>query len=83
MPPNNLSRDWAIFVKARKLPPISFHPLAAQPCQLLISSKLDPVSVARRVGHASATTTMRIYAHLWKETDDAAANAIDAALGKG
>ena len=29
-----------------------------------------------------ASTTMRIYAHLWKETDDLAANAIDAALGK-
>jgi integrase len=83
MPPNNLSRDWAIFVKARKLPPISFHSLRHSHASLLISSKLDPVSVARRIGHASASTTMRIYAHLWKETDDLAANAIDAALGKG
>ena len=82
MPPNNLSRDWAIFVKARKLPPISFHSLRHSHASLLISSKLDPVSVARRIGHASASTTMRIYAHLWKETDDLAANAIDAALGK-
>ena len=82
MPPNNLSRDWAIFVKARKLPSISFHSLRHSHASLLISSKLDPVSVARRIGHASASTTMRIYAHLWKETDDLAANAIDAALGK-
>jgi integrase len=82
MPPNNLSRDWAIFVKARKLPSTSFHSLRHSHASLLISSKLDPVSVARRIGHASASTTMRIYAHLWKETDDLAANAIDAALGK-
>lgn len=83
MPPNNLSRDWAIFVKARKLPAVSFHSLRHSHASLLISSKLDPVSVARRIGHASASTTMRIYAHMWKENDDLAANAIDAALGKG
>jgi integrase len=83
VPPNNLSRDWAIFVNARKLPPISFHSLRHSHASLLISSKLDPVSVARRIGHASATTTMRIYAHMWKENDDLAANAIDVALGKG
>jgi integrase len=82
VPPNNLSRDWAIFVKARKLPAASFHSLRHSHASLLISSKLDPVSVARRIGHASASTTMRIYAHLWKESDDLAANAIDAALGK-
>ena len=75
IPPNNLSRDWAIFVKARKLPRTSFHSLRH-------SHASDPVSVARRIGHASASTTMRIYAHLWKENDDLTANAIDAALGK-
>jgi integrase len=83
IPPNNLSRDWAIFVKARKLPPISFHSLRHSHVSLLISSKLDPVSIARRVGHAKPTTTMRTYAHLWRDADDLAANAIDAALGKG
>ena len=82
IPPNNLSRDWAIFVKARKLPGTSFHSLRHSHASLLISSKLDPVSVARSIGHASASTTMRIYAHLWKENDDLTANAIDAALGK-
>ena len=83
IPPNNLSRDWAIFVKARKLPPISFHSLRHSYVSMLISGKLDPVMVARQVGHAKPTTTMRTYAHLWREADDAAANAIDAALGKG
>jgi integrase len=83
IPPNNLSRDWAIFVKARKLPPISFHSLRHSHVSLLISSKLDPVSIARRVGHAKPTTTMRTYAHLWRDADDLAANPIDAALGKG
>jgi integrase len=69
MPPNNLSRDWAIFIKARKLPGTTFHALRHSHVSLLL-------------GRASPSTTMRICAHLWKETDDLAANAIDAALGK-
>jgi integrase len=80
LPPNNLSRDWARFVKARRLPQVSFHALRHSCVSLLIASRLDPLTVARRVGHASSSTTLRIYAHLWKETDSLAANAIEAAL---
>ena len=54
--------------------------LAAFPCLMLISSKLDPLTVARRVGHANPTTTMRVYAHMWRRTDSAAADAVEAAL---
>lgn len=82
MPPNNLSRDWARFIKARKLPSVSFHSLRHSHVSMLISSKLDPLTVAHRVGHASSTTTMRIYAHMWNKPDDAAANAAEAALRK-
>ena len=81
MPLNNLSRDWARFIKARRLPSISFQPASTQSrFDLLISSKLDPVIVARRVGHASSTTTMRTYAHMWRQTDHVAADAAEAAL---
>jgi integrase len=80
IPPNNLSRDWARFVKARKLPPITFHGLRHSHVSALISSRLDPLTVSRRVGHANAATTLRLYAHLWDEADGGAANAIDAAL---
>jgi integrase len=83
MPPNNLSRDWARFIKARKLPPVSFHSLRHSHVSMLIASKLDPVIVAHRVGHASATTTMRVYAHMWKQSDDAASNATEAAMRLG
>jgi integrase len=82
MPPNNLSRDWARFIKARKLPSVSFHSLRHSHVSMLIASNLDPVIVAHRVGHASAVTTMRIYARMWK-SDDAAANATEAAMRLG
>ena len=45
VPPNNFSRDWADFVKARKLPPICFHSLRHSHASLLISSKLDPLTL--------------------------------------
>jgi integrase len=83
MPPNNLSRDWARFLKARNLPSISFHSLRHSHVSMLIAGKLDPLTVARRVSHANPATTMRVYAHMWKQTDDAAADAAEAALRTG
>jgi integrase len=81
--PNTLSREWARFVRARKLPLVSFHGLRHSHVSALIFGKLDPLSVSKRVGHASATTTMRLYAHQWIQADDAAVNVIAAALKTG
>ncbi len=83
LPPNNLSRDWRRFVKARKLPAISFHGLRHSHVSALIASGLDPLTVARRVGHANATVTMKTYAHMFEQTDTIAAKAIEAALSGG
>jgi len=80
LPPNNLSRDWRRFVKARKLPAISFHGLRHSHVSALIASGLDPLTVARRVGHASAIVTMKTYAHMFEQTDDRAAAVMEAAL---
>jgi integrase len=80
IPPNNLSRDWRRFVQARKLPEISFHGLRHSHVSALIASGLDPLTVARRVGHSNPAVTMKTYAHMFEQTDTAAANAIEAAL---
>jgi integrase len=80
LPPNNLSRDWRRFVKARKLPTISFHGLRHSHVSALIASGLDPLTVARRVGHSNAVVTMKTYAHMFEQTDTIAAKAIEAAL---
>jgi integrase len=81
--PNNLSRDWARFVKARKLPSISFHGLRHSHVSALIAAGVDVLTVSRRIGHASAVVTMKVYAHLFSGTDKTAANAIEAALRTG
>jgi integrase len=80
MPPNNLSRDWRRFVKARKLPNVSFHGLRHSHVSALIASGVDVLTISRRIGHASPVVTLRTYAHMFQQTDTAAANAIEAAL---
>jgi integrase len=81
--PNNLSRDWRRFVLARKLPAISFHGLRHSHVSALIAGGVDVLTVSRRIGHASPVVTMKVYAHLFSETDKAAATAIEAALRTG
>ena len=83
IPPNNLSGDWARFVKGRKLPPISFHGLRHSHVSALIAKGVDVLTVSRRIGHASPVVTMRVYAHLFSGTDKAAADAIEAVLRTG
>jgi integrase len=83
IPPNNLSRDWRRFVLARKLPRISFHGLRHSHVSALIAGGVDVLTVSRRIGHASPVVTMKVYAHLFSETDKTAAKAIEAALRTG
>jgi integrase len=83
IPPNDLSRDWRRFVLARKLPRISFHGLRHSHVSALIAGGVDVLTVSRRIGHASPVVTMKVYAHLFSETDKTAAKAIEAALRTG
>jgi integrase len=70
-------------VKAHKLPEISFHGLRHSHVSALIASRLDPLTVARQVGHSNPVVTMKTYAHLFEQTDISVANAIEAALRTG
>jgi integrase len=54
IPPNNLSRDWAIFVKARKLPRTSFHSLRHSHASLARSGKRRPSHRPRQREHDNA-----------------------------
>jgi len=83
IPPNNLSRDWWRFVKARKLPAVSFHALRHSHVSALVAAKVDPLTISRRIGHSSPVVTLRVYAHLFQNTDAIAASAIEAALRTG
>lgn len=81
--PNNLSRDWRRLVLKRKLPRVTFHALRHSHASALIAAGLDVVSVSRRLGHGSPTVTLNVYAHLFRQTDTAAAEAIENAMRTG
>ncbi len=53
-----------------------FHDLRHYLASLLISKGLDVKVVQRRLRHASATTTLNTYAHMWPDADESARAAI-------
>jgi integrase len=79
-PPDRLSSTWAKTVAVLKLPKVTFHALRHTHVSQLIAAGLDVVSVSRRVGHSNPTVTLGLYAHLFGNTDERAAAAVEAAL---
>lgn len=65
-----------------KLPNISLHGLRHTSATLLISQNVDVKTVSARLGHAQTSTTMNIYAHSLKKSDETAANTLDNLLSK-
>ena len=76
--PDRLTQDWKRLTAARKLPKVTLHALTHSHASALIAAGTDPVTVSRRLGHASAAFTMATYVHEFDRGDEAAAQAIDA-----
>ena len=68
------------FAERHGLPPLHTHELRHTSASLLIGNGVDIVEVSRRMGHASASITMNVYAHALEKADRAAAAAIGNAL---
>lgn len=79
--PYSMSDRWRDAVRTRKLPKVTFHSLRHCHASALIAADLDIVSISRRLGHASPALTLSVYAHMFKNKDRTAADAIDAAFG--
>ena len=80
MSPDGLSKAWRSTVKLLGLPKVTFHALRHTHASALIAAGLDVVKTSRRLGHSDPTVTLRIYAHLFDNSDAAAAAAIEAAM---
>lgn len=78
--PDGISQAWRRAVVALGLPNVRLHALRHSHASALIAGGLDVVSVSRRLGHASPTITLGVYSHMFRNTDGAAAQAIEAAL---
>jgi integrase len=80
--PDRVTQDWKRFSAARGLPKVTLHALRHSHASALIASGTDPVVVSRRLGHASPTVTMSVYAHLFDRGDQQAATVMDGLFGK-
>jgi integrase len=60
----------------------TFHDLRHYFASLLIAKGADIKTVQARLRHASATTTLSAYAHLWPDADESTRTAIDAVIAE-
>lgn len=67
---------------ADQLPEIPLHGLRHTSATLLISQNVDIRTVSGRLGHAQTSTTMNIYAHSLKKSDEIAAEKLEKLLIK-
>jgi integrase len=59
---------------------VGLHALRHTHVSMLVHAGIDLTTISKRVGHASPAITLGVYSHLVTRSDAAAA-AIDAALG--
>jgi integrase len=81
-PPDSLTADWARTLRMLKLPKVTLHSLRHTHASQLIAAGLDVVTVSRRIGHSNPTVTLAVYAHLYGNTDERAAAAVEAVLAR-
>ena len=61
---------------------VTFHQLRHTHATLLFANNIDAVAVASRLGHADASTTLRIYAHALRRRDQDSAAAMQTILDR-
>jgi integrase len=58
----------------------TLHALRHTHVSQLIAAGMDILTISRRIGHASAAITLRVYGHLFTNTDARAAEIMEAAF---
>jgi integrase len=71
---------WRRACKAANAPNVRYHDLRHTYASLLLSRGVSIKAVADWLGHASPTTTLRIYAHLMPADEDVARAVLDSVL---
>jgi integrase len=78
--PSSVTKEWSLAIAATKLPRVTLHSLRHTHASHLIASGMDVLTISRRLGHGSPTITLAVYGHLFPNTDDRAAQIMEAAL---
>src|SRR5262249_31303499 len=72
--PDSFSARWSELSRELKLG-VSFHELRHTHASQLSDAGVDVVTISKRLGHASPTITLSVYAHLFRKDDSKAAAA--------
>lgn len=80
--PNGLTKEWSSLAAELGLPQVTLHALRHTHASQLIAGGVDVLTVSRRLGHGSPVITLRVYGHLFSNTDDRAAEVIEAAFSR-
>lgn len=67
---NTISEWWRAIMRAEDLVGLRLHDLRHFYASGLIASGCDVVTVQRAMGHATASTTLNTYSHLWPTAED-------------
>jgi integrase len=78
--PDAFSAEWRDAADSVGLTNIPLHALRHTHASQLIDAGVDVVTISKRLGHASPTVTLKMYAHLFRKNDGKASDAINAAL---
>jgi integrase len=73
-------RIWSPARAAAGIPESTMHDLRHFFASMLIRAGLSPKVVAKLLGHADASMTLRVYSHLWPDDEDRSRDAVDAIL---
>ena len=68
--PNTVNHRWRTVRNKAGVGPIRLHDMRHFYASGLIAAGCDVVTVQRALGHASATTTLNTYSHLWPTAED-------------
>ena len=66
---NTLPRWFGKFQEEHNLRKISLHKLRHTHTSIILSMGVDKLQASKRLGHSEYTTTLNIYGHLFKNTD--------------
>lgn len=81
MYPTQLQRLWYDALAAAEVRPIRFHDMRHTAATLWLRAGLAPHVVGQRLGHADPSITMRVYAHVLEDQQQAAAMPLATMLG--
>lgn len=78
--PNAITKEWQRTAKAAGMASATLHSLRHTHASHLIANGLDILTISRRLGHGSPTITLAVYGHLFPQTDNRAAQIMEAAF---